>query len=349
MRSRFSAIAATLALLVGCAGPTTSAHLSPTPTASPSAEATTSPSVGTGLPSFDPAEPLLLVARVTGAGGGIFVMRPDGTGLTQLAGDALPGVHKHPDWSPDGQRIVFMDDTSERMWIAHVDGSPSTSVSACETRGCDYPAWSPDGKMIAFSRYENGPMPGPAALAIFILELATGDVTHVVRLERPILADVPRWSPDGTQLVIQVDEMDDQANETGAALAIVPVTGGEPRYLTEFEAFASSPDWGLVTDEIVFAESLRVYQRTPDPADRAWNLFAIEPDGSGLRQITSMPPGRRMVAARWTPDGQHLVAKEYDDIASGGRLVDPATGTFEPFVTDELYSVPLPRPLDRAD
>ena len=80
-----------------------------------------------GLPVFAPDEPLVLTYRVTGAGGGLFVRRPDGTGVWQLATDILPGVHKHPDWSPDGQHVVFIDEATERMWIAHLDGSPTES------------------------------------------------------------------------------------------------------------------------------------------------------------------------------------------------------------------------------
>ena len=94
----------------------------------------------TALPAFAPDEPLVLTYRVTGAGGGLFVRRPDGTGERQLATDVLPGVHKHPDWSPDGQQVVFIDEATERMWIAHLDGSPTDSVPVCDTRGCDCPS-----------------------------------------------------------------------------------------------------------------------------------------------------------------------------------------------------------------
>lgn len=311
---------------------------SPTPTAMPSADP--------GLPVFEDSEPLLLVARLTGAGGGIFVLRPDGTGATRLATDALPGVHKHPDWSPDGRRVVFIDDRTEQMWIAHLDGSPTTSVAACDAPGCDYPAWSPDGSKIAFSRYEAGDFVGPAALAILVLDVASGEVDEVVRLERPLLVDAPRWSPDGASLVVQVDRMDDAGNETGAAIAVVPASGGELRYLTDFETFASFPDWGWATDEIVFTESLRGEQLEPTPADASWNVFGIQPDGSGFRQVTEMPPGQRLVAVRWAPGENLLVAKQFDDIAGGGRTVDPTTGRVEPFVTDAQYSVPVPRPMD---
>ena len=134
------------------AGGAASAQTSPPP--SP-------PLSAAGLPVFGPDEPLVLTAHPTDNGGGIFVKRPDGTGGWQLATDILPGVHKRGGWSPDGQEVVLIDESSEYMWIAHLDGSPTTRVPACDTPGCDFPSFSPDGKRIAFSRYENGAAVGP--------------------------------------------------------------------------------------------------------------------------------------------------------------------------------------------
>lgn len=317
------------------------------PTAAPTTAAP-SPASSTvvDLPSFRPEEPLILTGMVTGAGGGILVMRPDGTDVQQLGGDALPGVHKRGDWSPDGQRVVFIDETNGRMWIAHLDGSPTESVRACDTPGCDFPAWSPDGMRIAFSRFEEADgVTGPSSVGIYVVELATGKVSKVVRLERPLLADVPRWSPDGTRLVFQVDKMDDEAYETGAAIAVVPVTGGDPRYLTKFDQFASSPDWGWVTDEIVYSTELIGAKRTPSPGDETWDIHAIKPDGSGARRITNVAKGQRLLGPRWTPDGMSLTAKEYDDGPGGGRMVDPNTGEVKPFLTSMQQLRPLVRPI----
>jgi Tol biopolymer transport system component len=158
-----TALVLLVAACSGSAASTTGPSLAPpsgTPSAAPSAAlsstAATPAPTAAGLPAFAPDEPLVAFNRLTGAGGGLFVARPDGTGIQQLATDTLRGVHKRVDWSPDGQRIVFIDETSERMWIAHLDGSPTTSVAACDTPGCDFPAWSPDGTRIAFSRNESG-------------------------------------------------------------------------------------------------------------------------------------------------------------------------------------------------
>ena len=278
----------------------------------------------------------------------MWVVDADGWNLRQLVGG--DGEQAEPDWSPDGQSVVFVDETTQQLWIAHLDGSPTERVPGCDGDICDNPAWSPDGTRIAFVRIEETTgADGPAAIGIEVVDVATSVVSRVVRLERPLLADVPRWSPDGDRIVFQVDRLDDQADETGAAIAIVPAAGGEPRYLTEFEGFASAPDWGWVTDEIVFSVELLGLKPVPDPAE-TWDLYGIRPDGSGSRQITSLPNGGRLLSPRWSPGGLLLIAKEFEaaTMTGGGRQVDPATGEVKPFVTGLEETRPLIRPIPDA-
>jgi len=325
--------------------PVPSPAVPPAPTttapAAPSAAAATL-AAGTALPVVADSDPRILYTHLTGAGGGVFLMRPDGMDVVQLATD-VHGTLKHSDWSANGQHAVFIDEATEKMCVAHLDGSPSESIAACDTYGCDYPAWSPDGTKIAFSRYENKDgITGPSAVGIYTVDLATGNVTTVVRLERPLLADVPRWSPDGTQIVFGVDRMDDGAYETGAAIAIVPAAGGQPRYLTGFEQFAYYPDWNRVTDEIVFSTEAIKYKKAPEPGDDTWNLYAIKLDGTGRRQITHVPAGKRLWNPTWTPDGTRITAG-FEDTRQGA-FVDPVSGEVEPFPPTDKMSRPRLRP-----
>ena len=140
--ARFVVLCVVAVVLAGC-GSSAPATASPSvvPASSTFAPSSAPPSVTASLPVFAADEPLLLYGKVTGAGGGVFVMRPDGSDRTQLATDVLPGIHKRGGWSPDGQHVVFIDESTEYMWIAHLDGSPTTRVSACDSPGCDYPAW----------------------------------------------------------------------------------------------------------------------------------------------------------------------------------------------------------------
>jgi Tol biopolymer transport system component len=343
------------ALIVSACAPSSGA---PTPVASAAGESSPiaagsevvtpspAPPVATpsepSLPVFAPDAPLILYyhcwAGCGQAGGqaGNFVMGLDGSNPQRIGADA-PGTHKHPDWSPDGKHVVFVDEADGHLWVAHLDGSPTERLAVCETSYCDYPAWSPDGKRIAYSRIEGSlGATGPAALGIEVVDLATMRVTPVVRLERPLLVDVPRWSPDGTELVVGVDRMDEDGFDTGAAIAIVPSTGGALRYLTDFELFGYNPDWDPITGRVVFSVEAVGYSAAPDPED-PWDLYTIRPDGTDLRRLTTAAPGEHLWHPRWTPDGSRITAAIQH---TAGVWVDAATGAIERFST----SLPLGRP-----
>lgn len=304
-----------------------------------SATSTTNSEPARADPAISSPSLQYLFTRVTGAGGGVLLSGLDGSGVVTLARD-VPGVHKHAQWAPDGERVVFVDETSETMWIAHVDGASSEQIPGCDHDGCDYPSFSPDGTEIAYSRARSrSGVVGPASVAIEIIDLASRVVTEVVRLERPLLADVPRWSPDGTQLVIGVDQMDAASDETGAAIAIVSADGGELRYLTDFPAYAYAPDWNFATGEIVFGPTVR--ESAADfKQDETWDVWAIQPDGTALREITHAEPGEQVKGAKWTPDGATILARS---TTRGIVSIDPTTGEMTPLpgLPDDVTSPKL--------
>jgi Tol biopolymer transport system component len=70
---------------------------------------------------------------------GIYVIRPDGTGLRHVLPDGSA-----PDWSPDGHRIVFSG-TSESIFTVREDGSGLRRL-----RRGSQPAFSPNGHEIVY-------------------------------------------------------------------------------------------------------------------------------------------------------------------------------------------------------
>ncbi len=94
----------------------------------------------------------------TGVGQGedIFVVDADGSNVTQLT--ALPGRQWDPDFSPDGQKIVFSNTHGEGrtatvdIFSINVDGTGLVNLSNSVSTD-DYGAnWSPDGREILFLR-----------------------------------------------------------------------------------------------------------------------------------------------------------------------------------------------------
>ncbi len=79
----------------------------------------------------------------------LFTIHPDGTGLHQIT--ATPNVFEdRPDWSPDGQRVVYdalgTGACEEYLVVSRPDGSEPNTIRA----GCliSRPSWSPNGRRI---------------------------------------------------------------------------------------------------------------------------------------------------------------------------------------------------------
>ena len=81
----------------------------------------------------------------------IWVMNADGSGKTQLT--TAPNFSANPNWSPDGQWIVFDSDRAEKgnldVYKMHADGSGVVAADEL-ARARRAAAFSPDGTKIVF-------------------------------------------------------------------------------------------------------------------------------------------------------------------------------------------------------
>lgn len=137
----------------------------------------------------------------------IYVADLNGTEAIQLTN--LPSGACQPDWSPDGQKIVFIspcknkekDYVNTSLFIMNADGSNLTTLDASSGGNFD-PAWSPDGKTIAFSSLRTGQM------EIFLINPDDStDVKQITTGAQRIESRMPAWSPDGTKLVYVVKRL----------------------------------------------------------------------------------------------------------------------------------------------
>lgn len=126
---------------------------------------------------------------------GIFVVKPDGTGLRQLT----DRVHKdrNPRWSPDGRRIAFLSNRGSEydIWLIKPDASGLERLTWTKSPAVYVPVWSPDGRRIAYATRESA----------FVIQTA---LPWKEQTPKPVVVPPEfgarfypwSWSPDGRKL-----------------------------------------------------------------------------------------------------------------------------------------------------
>jgi dipeptidyl aminopeptidase/acylaminoacyl peptidase len=243
----------------------------------------------------------------------IFSMNPDGSSLTNLT--KTPGCcNSDPQWSADGTKIAFTRGDGQ-VAVMNADGTGLQILASDPPQGRD-PAFSPDGTKIVFSSNRDN-----YAGQIYVM---SSDGTGVTRLtnggafgEYDI---VPRWSPDGTKIVF---------NRENCCLPHVVVMNADGTGQTDLTSvhtspgqspFESGPDWSPDGKKLVFSGIVQSLGYTSQ-------VFTMNADGTGLRQLTQTQPGDNSYAV-WSPDGTKIAfASNRDDPSKNGAYVMNADGT----------------------
>jgi Tol biopolymer transport system component len=221
----------------------------------------------------------------------VVAIDPDGTGRIVLA-DRSSGYGR---WSPDGSRIVFNSGllldcchAPESVEVVNADGTGFVQVAGYEF-GTGTPSWSPDGTKLIWdeNHRDYGDVlftsnPDGTGLAP-ITEVAPGGGPA------PSYSDAT-WSPDSQRLVTSRD----------GAITIMNRDGTDKHAITD-NSFRVDPLWSPRGDKIAF---LRNTCAPPCYAPND-NVFTINPDGSGLRQLTHFSDASVETLA-WSPEGGRL-------------------------------------------
>lgn len=142
----------------------------------------------------------------------IYKVRKDGSELTDLTG-SLDNSFR-PDWSPDGERIVFMSerDGNRELYVMNADGS--NPVRLTDNVGDDnQPRWSPDGNTILFESNRDG-----ANTALYLMDAPPVDVSgpqeQTVRLLSfpGFNSENASWA-DGGKLIVYSSDRDSERNQ----------------------------------------------------------------------------------------------------------------------------------------
>jgi len=181
-----------------------------------------------------------------------------------------------PNYSPDGAQIAFQSNRSgnTEIWVSDSDGSNAVQLSSFGINETGTPRWSPDGKLIAFDSRVGGES------NIYLVEPHGG-------LPRKLDIDIrgnnmPSWSHDGNW--IYFTNGDDTGNPRVWKVA---ARGGRAVQVAKHAGYMplESPDGQY----LYFSHDGQLWQ--------------VQTDGSGERQVQDIPPVRD---DGWSPFGSGI-------------------------------------------
>jgi TolB protein len=248
-------------------------------------------------------------------GSDIYIMNPNGTGVSQLTHTADVSVLA---LSLDGSRIALVrtipGSPGWGIYTMGADGSGVVRVTAPNTAGYGYSSlsWSPDGTRIAFDRIVEN---------VDDIYVMSADGTGLQRVtDSTALRDEPTWSPDGLSVAFRVFGPGcwaiDAINLDGTGLKAL--TNCVPQSHQDFFDPAWSPDGKTI--------ALAGPQSATD--SDSTSIYLMNKDGSGLTRLTNAP-GVIDRGPVWSPDGSKIafVRTPWNNVAASLIYTMNADGT----------------------
>jgi len=140
----------------------------------------------------------------------------------------------------------------------------------------------------------------------------------------------PQVSPKGDQVAFTITDVDKNANKSLTQIYLVPLSGGEPRQLTNDEHSSMTPRWSPDGEKLAFVSAR-------DGEDQIWT---IDISSGALKKVSTISTGAGDPV--WSPDGKWLafVSDIYpectDDACNKKRAEDVAANKVKAHVATRL-------------
>ncbi|MEM9302540.1 MAG: winged helix-turn-helix domain-containing protein [Pseudomonadota bacterium] len=249
------------------------------------AAVTDSPAEITGLTWDGPS--LLFFSNAGDAG--FELWRATGERLARFGGFA--GLPRQPTVLLDGRIVAESWSAEADLWRRSLTNSEAPAERVFSSTRFDFsPAASPDGRLLAWTSSRGG------AAAIWIGDIATGEVLATVDLPDGVEAESPRFSPDSRRLVFE------RRDGGTSALAVHDLVSQDLRVLAELSGDNRVPSWTPDGTGLLHASD-----RSGD-----WQVWRLTLEDLSLEQLTA---AGGYAAAAYAAEGGGIVFSRRGDSA----------------------------------